>query len=66
MSTRDTMKHGPASIALHSEEDRMMVRQGDGSRTVVFQWTDGAGELHIWALSPAQSTPFLVLEEAEP
>lgn len=37
----------------------LLVRPRRSSRTVAFQWYDGAGELHYQELSPAQSWPYL-------
>jgi len=41
----------------------MIVRSRPGrsrnSRTVSFQWYDGAGEMHYHALDPIESGPFL-------
>lgn len=34
-------------------------RRGGKARQVAFQWYDGAGELHYYVLTPAQSTPYL-------
>ena len=39
--------------------EELLVRIDDGGRTVAFQWTDGAGELQYWVLSPEQSSAFL-------
>lgn len=48
-----------ATSRARSVPDELLVRVDDGGRTVAFQWTDGAGELQYWVLSPEQSSAFL-------
>ena len=39
-------------------------RKGGKARQVAFQWYYGAGELHYYVLTPAQSTPYFEKDQA--